>query len=191
MVEKKKTIKAAKAVKAVKKTVKVKPKKAEKAEELVIAKEEKLVEKAKEKIVEVISKADSSRKYFYAVGKRKSAVAQVKIYSVNEKDAKFLVNGKEMEKYFSVLRFVGMAKESLVATGKEKEFEVQAVVRGSGISSQAGAVRLGIARALIKSDENLRKSLKAQGLLTRDSREVERKKPGLRKARRGPQWAKR
>lgn len=190
MAEKKKTTKA---VKAVKKPAKAKPKKAEKVEvpAVAVAKEEAIVEKAQEKVMETVSKADSARKYFYAVGKRKSAVAQVKIYPAEEKDAKFLVNGREAEKYFSILRFARMAKESLVSTGKEKEFEVQAIVRGSGISSQAGAVRLGIARALVKFDENLRKSLKAQGFLTRDSRKVERKKPGLKKARRGPQWAKR
>ena len=191
MAEKKKTIKKAKAIKAVKKPAKAKPKKAPKAEELEIAKEEKLVEKAQEKVVEEVLKADSSRKYFYAVGKRKSSVAQVKIYPVAEKDAKFTINGREMERYFSILRLIGMAKESLAASGKEKEFEVAAIVRGGGISSQAGAVRLGVARALIKFDANLRKSLKGLGLLTRDSREVERKKPGLKKARRAPQWAKR
>lgn len=192
MAEKKKTIKAvaakSKPAKAVKKPAK--PKKETKVEDLELVKEEKIVEKAEEKVAEVIAKAES-RKYFYAVGKRKTSVAQVRIYPVEEKDAKILVNGKEALKYFPILRLLDKAKESLTAVGKELGFEVVAKVRGGGVSSQAEAVRLGVARALIKFDENLRKALKARGLLTRDSRKVERKKPGLKKARRAPQWAKR
>ena len=174
--------------KKVKKIAKKTVAKVEPKEKKIVAKIEKEVE---EKIEEQMPSVKESRRYFYAVGKRKSSVAQVRIYPVEEKDAKILVNDREALKYFPILRLFEKAKESLVATGKEKEFEVKANVRGGGVSSQAEAVRLGIARALIKFDENLRKSLKGLGLLTRDSREVERKKPGLKKARRGPQWAKR
>lgn len=196
MAEEKKKIKAVakKSVKAEKKPAKPKAKKVEKVKKVekpVVANEEKLVKKAEEKVMEVVQKAEVSRKYFYAVGKRKTSVAQVKIYPVEEKDAKIVVNGKEAEKYFPIFRLLEKAKGSLVATGKEKEFEVSAAVRGGGVSSQAEAVRLGIARALVKFDETLRRPLKDRGLLTRDSRKVERKKPGLKKARRGPQWAKR
>jgi small subunit ribosomal protein S9 len=73
----------------------------------------------------------------------------------------------------------------------QEKFDVSAKVRGGGVSGQAEAIRLGIARALIKFDEELRAVLKANGFLTRDSRKVERKKPGLKKARRSPQWSKR
>lgn len=138
------------------------------------------------------AKNSKTVKYFYAVGRRKTSVAQVRIFpsaSIGEED--LIVNNRDMKEYFSgaimQATFVSPFKE----TGMLDKFKVSVIVRGGGISSQVEAVRLGIARALIKFDETLRPVLKANGFLTRDSRKVERKKPGLKKARRAPQWAKR
>ncbi|MEI7425716.1 MAG: 30S ribosomal protein S9 [Candidatus Moraniibacteriota bacterium] len=129
-------------------------------------------------------------KYFYAVGKRKTAIAQVRIYPTDT-PVDTLVNGKELTAYFSVLRFSETVKSALTCVGLADKFNVTVKVVGGGINAQAEAIRLGISRSLIKFDENLRKVLKAQGFLTRDARIVERKKPGLKKARKSPQWAKR
>jgi small subunit ribosomal protein S9 len=180
----KKIAKEKKAVKKVKKVVK-------KTKKDMAPKEAKLVKKMEEKAEEIMPEVKSDRTYFYAVGKRKTSVARVKLYPADEKGAKFFVNGKEVEKYFPILRLSQKAKESLNVTGKEKSCEAVVSVYGGGINSQSEAVRLGIARALVKMDETLKKSLKDKGLMTRDSRKVERKKPGLKKARRSPQWAKR
>lgn len=129
-------------------------------------------------------------KYFYAVGKRKTAIAQVRIYPT-KKPVETLVNDKKASKYFSVSRFELVAKSPFVISGLEDKFNTTVKVVGGGINAQAEAIRLGISRALIKFDETLRRSLKDNGFLTRDSRIVERKKPGLKKARKSPQWAKR
>lgn len=130
--------------------------------------------------------------YFYAVGRRKAAVAQVRLYpKVGAKDADYIVNGKEMKDYFQTTNAQTTSKEALEIAGQEGKMAVTVLVRGGGISGQTDAVRLGVARALVKMDAGLRPVLKAEGYLTRDARVVERKKPGLRKARRRPQWAKR
>ncbi len=129
-------------------------------------------------------------KYFYAVGKRKTAIAQVRIYPV-EKSKDFSVNDRKLEKYFTIPRHAEAAKAPLVATGQEEKFDVSVHIIGGGINAQSEAVRLGVARAILKYDESFRKALRDLGYLTRDSRMVERKKPGLKKARRAPQWAKR
>ena len=129
------------------------------------------------------------REYFYAVGRRKTSVAQAKIYFV--KSDSFLVNGKKLTEYFSVARHIESAKASLEKTGNGGKFEVVVKVSGGGVNSQAEATRLAIARALVIYDETLRKSLKDLGYLKRDARKVERKKAGLKKARKSPQWAKR
>ena len=135
-------------------------------------------------------KKKKADKYFYAVGKRKTAIAQVRIYPV-KKASKFLINDRSVEVYFSILRMQETAHAALVAVGHEGIFDVTVKMVGGGINSQAEAVRLGIARCLVKFDETLKKTLRDKGYLTRDSRIVERKKPGLKKARRAPQWAKR
>ncbi len=130
--------------------------------------------------------------YFYAVGRRKSAVAQVRIYKYEGADEKaYVVNEKLMKDYFPTSNEWDIFLESLRVSGMEGRYGVSVLVRGGGISGQAQAIRLGLARALTKMDEGLKPVLKAQGLLTRDARVVERKKPGLRKARRSPQWSKR
>lgn len=135
--------------------------------------------------------AEKARQYFYAVGKRKTAVAQVRIYPASRGKAEILANNRAFAEYFPISRLQTVASAPLAATAMLEKFDVQAKIRGGGINSQAEALRLGIARALIKFDETLRKQLKDLGYLTRDAREVERKKPGLKKARRAPQWAKR
>ena len=131
-------------------------------------------------------------KYVYAVGRRKTAVAQVRIYNkdkATEKD--YIVNGKVMNEYFPTSHEWDFFKEPIILTGSEGKVAVSVLVKGGGLSGQAQAIRLGIARALTKIDKDLRPILKSSGLLTRDARVVERKKPGLRKARRRPQWSKR
>lgn len=129
--------------------------------------------------------------YFYAVGRRKTAIAQVKIYPVAKPEKGIMVNGKKSEDYFPVSRLRESVKSPLALAGQEAKFDVETKVTGGGISAQAEAIRLGVARALVKFNEELRKSLKDKGYLTRDPRVVERKKPGFKKARRSPQWAKR
>lgn len=151
------------------------------------------VKKTKESKVaeeQVESKASKS-KYFYAVGKRKTAIAQVRIYPESKEVKGILVNKKEVEKYFPIVRFKETSIAPLVATANQEKFGVAVRISGGGISSQAEAMRLGIARALVKFDETLKKQLRTLGYMTRDARIVERKKPGLKKARRAPQWAKR
>jgi small subunit ribosomal protein S9 len=133
-----------------------------------------------------------SGKYFYAVGRRKSAVAQVRIYKYEGADEKaYVVNDKLMKDYFPTSNGWDVFTEALRVSGAEGKIGVSVLVRGGGLSGQAQAIRLGIARALTEMDTDLRSVLKAGELLTRDARVVERKKPGLRKARRSPQWSKR
>lgn len=121
-------------------------------------------------------------------GRRKSSVARVQI---SRGSGTFEVNGRTLEDYLPTekLRFhVMMPFETIEQTGM---WDVKAKIHGGGITGQAGALRLGIARALIDFDPELRPALKSAGLLTRDSRKVERKKYGLKKARRAPQFSKR
>ena len=173
----------AKAIKTVKKIV---------APEVEIKKvvapkvETKKVEKKIEKPVKSVGK------YFYAVGRRKTASAQVRLF-VNDKatDDELIINGKKMKNYFPVVALQNNLLSPLKAVGMQGKFGMSVIVRGGGVTGQVEGIRLGIARALVKYDESLKKTLKDLGLMTRDSREVERKKPGLKKARKAPQWAKR
>ncbi len=130
-------------------------------------------------------------KYFYALGRRKTSIAQVRLYPMAGKTAEFKVNGKDLVQYLTIKRFQTAALSPLTALGLEGKFDISVKVFGGGINGQADAIKLGIARALVVKDESSRKALKDKGFLTRDSRKVERKKPGLKKARRAPQWAKR
>lgn len=146
----------------------------------------------KEKTSPKKESAKKSEKYFYGVGRRKRSVAQVRIFhtkKAGEKD--LIVNDRQMDEYFPDESLQATFVAPLRETGLQENFKVSALVKGGGISGQAEAVRLGIARALIKFDEGLRAVLKSHGFLTRDARKVERKKPGLKKARRAPQWSKR
>ncbi|MEA2098039.1 MAG: 30S ribosomal protein S9 [Patescibacteria group bacterium] len=130
-------------------------------------------------------------KYIYATGRRKSAVAKVRLYQNVKKD-KISVNDKDYKKYFSdnsVL--IKKVYSPIKLLGLEDKFDISVKVSGGGINGQAEAIRLGIARTLLILDEEYKKELRASGFLTRDPRKVERKKPGLKKARRAPQWKKR
>jgi small subunit ribosomal protein S9 len=131
-----------------------------------------------------------SGRYVYAVGRRKTAVARVRLYPSAQAE-ETVVNKKSIREYFGTAALEAVALSPLKTVGLIDAFHVSVVTRGSGLHSQAGAIKLGIARCLIKHDPLLRVTLKAMGFLTRDAREVERKKPGLKKARRAPQWAKR
>ena len=159
----------------------------------------KAVEEAKVKaevkeVKEVKAKVEkkTSAKYFYGVGRRKTSVAQVRLYA-NDKatDADLIVNDKEMKNYFPTLAQQTTMVAPLKDTGMFGKFSMTVLVRGGGVTGQVEAVQLGIARALVEFDETLKKTLRDNGFLTRDARKVERKKPGLKKARRAPQWAKR
>lgn len=131
--------------------------------------------------------------YHFAVGRRKAAVAQVRVYCDKKgvDNQGLIVNGKVFDEYFMTNAQKEAFMGALRIAGLQDTCAVSVVVKGGGLSGQAEAVRLGISRALVKFDEALRPVLKSEGFLTRDARVVERKKPGLRKARRSPQWSKR
>jgi len=172
--------------KEVKKTVSATKKVAVKKVEKKIKKEVEVVE-AKIKV-----EKKKSAKYFYGVGRRKTSVAQIRLYE-NEKatEADLLINEREMKDYFPTSSQQNIMKAPLESVGVSGKFSMSALVKGGGMTGQVEAVQLGIARALVQFDESLKKTLRDGGFLTRDSRKVERKKPGLKKARRAPQWAKR
>ena len=127
--------------------------------------------------------------YIEAVGRRKTSVARVRLLP-NTKGV-FLVNDKPLKDYFPTEEMRLAASSPFAKSEVEGKFSVTAKIVGGGIHSQAEALSLGIARALLKSDENLKLSLRQNGLLTRDSRMKERRKFGLKKARKSPQWSKR
>jgi small subunit ribosomal protein S9 len=123
-----------------------------------------------------------------STGRRKESIARVRI---KPGDGTFTINGRPIDDYFPtrVHRMVAVAPLRLV--GRERDYDVVATIRGGGVAGQAGAVKLGLARALIQTDPELRAQLKAEGYLTRDPREKERRKYGLKKARKAPQYSKR
>lgn len=127
--------------------------------------------------------------YFYALGRRKSGTAQVRVYLKGS--GKLVVNDKPMTEYFPVEDLQDAIMVPLKAAGISETADVVAQAKGGGIRGQADAVKLGIARALLVHNPDLRATLKPLGVLTRDPREKERKKYGLKKARKSPQWAKR
>lgn len=134
------------------------------------------------------AKKDEGR-YWQATGRRKTAVARIRIK--NAKKTSFVVNQKPFEDYFQDEEYRTIAKEALERTAAGKSFEVSIVVRGGGMHAQAEAVRHGLARALVEWDEGMRDSMKSLRFLTRDPRMRERKKFGLKRARRARQWRKR
>ncbi len=127
--------------------------------------------------------------YYQATGRRKTATARIRLYPGGT--GKIVVNGKEVENYFSRASDVSHLKEPMAATATAEKFDVSVVVVGGGITGQSGAVRHGIARALVEADPDLRPTLRKSGFLTRDPRAKERKKPGLKRARKAPQYTKR
>ena len=126
--------------------------------------------------------------YYPGTGRRKTAVAQVRLMPGT---GNMTVNGKTATEYFPGAVLLTSALIPLKVVGAEQRFDVVVKVLGGGIHGQAGAIRHGIARALVASDESLRQVLRKGGLLTRDPREKERKKPGLRRARKAKQYTKR
>ena len=131
----------------------------------------------------------SNKVYFYGTGRRKDAVACVRLI---EGSGKITINGKDIDEYFGLDTLKLIVRQPLEATGTTGKFDVIAKAIGGGISGQAGAIRHGIARALVEADEETYKStLKEAGFLTRDARMKERKKPGLKKARKASQFSKR
>ena len=123
-----------------------------------------------------------------STGRRKEAVARVRLVPG---EGNFTLNGRSIDDYFTARAHRMVVSEPLRLVGKEKDFDVIARIEGGGVSGQAGALRLGIARALIELDPELRPALKAEGFLVRDAREKERRKYGLKKARKAPQYSKR
>lgn len=127
-------------------------------------------------------------RYFYGRGRRKTSTAQVRLYPDG---GGIVVNEKPAEEYFSRELDLKRVVEPLQLTANMGKFRISARVRGGGISGQVGAIRLGIARALLEADPELRRPLRQAGLLTVDARVKERKKPGLKRARKAPQYTKR
>lgn len=125
---------------------------------------------------------------FYGTGRRKNAIARVRLVPG---EGKVIVNDRDLSDYFGKKTLEMIVKQPLNLTNTIAQFNVLARVNGGGTSGQAGAVRLGIARALVKADAELRPALKKAGFLTRDPRMKERKKYGLKAARRAPQYSKR
>ncbi len=132
--------------------------------------------------------AVKSGRYTEATGRRKTAVARVRITAGN---GKVVVNGKDLKGYFTLPRLMAAAVAPLSELKLSDSFDVSVHVSGGGIHAQAEAVRHGLSQAIVKTDVAWKPRLRAMGYMTRDSRMVERKKYGLKKARRAPQWAKR
>ena len=131
----------------------------------------------------------SKKPYFYGTGRRKSSVARVRVYE-NGTGA-ITINGRDIDNYFGLDTLKMVVRQPLEATGNAGKMDIVATVAGGGVSGQAGALRHGISRALLVANAEYRPSLKAAGFLTRDPRMKERKKYGLKAARRAPQFSKR
>ena len=130
----------------------------------------------------------SAKPYFYGTGRRKKSVARVRLYPGT---GMITVNGKDVDEYFGLETLKLIMNQPFEGTDTLGKFDIVANVRGGGLSGQAGAIRHGLARALLSADETYKKALKSAGFLTRDPRMKERKKYGLKAARRAPQFSKR
>lgn len=131
----------------------------------------------------------SKRPYLYGTGRRKSSVARVHV--IPGGTGVITINGRDIDEYFGLDTLKLIVRQPLVATATTDKVDIEATVSGGGVTGQAGAIRHGIARALLLVDESYRATLKAAGYLTRDPRMKERKKYGLKAARRAPQFSKR
>ena len=131
----------------------------------------------------------SKKPYMYGTGRRKSSVARVHLFPNGT--VKVTINGRDINDYFGLDTLKLIVIQPFATTTTAGKFDVEATVSGGGVTGQAGAIRHGIARAMLLVDENYRAALKAAGLLTRDPRMKERKKYGLKAARRAPQFSKR
>ena len=148
-----------------------------------------VTKKTDSKEVKETPKPRKRRDYIYAVGRRKKSICRVRLYKKGE--GKIIINEQDLKKYFPLFELQEIINSPLKAVGKKNDFNFTIKVTGGGFRGQAEAIRLGISRALIKFEKNLRATLKPLGFLSRDARAKERKKPGLKRARRAPQWAKR
>ena len=142
-----------------------------------------ITEKTKEK------NEKPKKEYIYAVGRRKTSSAQVRLYKKGK--GEIIVNDKDVKEYFVNDTWVDIVSAPLRVVGQADKLKVWAKVVGGGRVGQAEAIRHGIARALLEINPNFKKPLRKHGYLTRDPRMKERKKPGLKRARRAPQWSKR
>ncbi|HJB21617.1 MAG TPA: 30S ribosomal protein S9 [Candidatus Fournierella excrementavium] len=129
-----------------------------------------------------------TKPYFYGTGRRKNSVARVRVYTGT---GKITINDRDIDDYFGLETLKLIVRQPLAVAEVEGKFDIVVRVNGGGVSGQAGAIRHGLSRALLQYDENLRPALKKAGFLTRDPRMKERKKYGLKAARRAPQFSKR
>ena len=129
-----------------------------------------------------------TKPYFYGTGRRKDSVARVRVYTGT---GKITVNDRDIDSYFGLETLKLIVRSPLVLLGLEGKYDIAVRVSGGGVSGQAGAIRHGLSRALLQFDPELRSALKKAGFLTRDPRMKERKKYGLKAARRAPQFSKR
>ena len=132
---------------------------------------------------------ESKRKYFYGTGRRKSSVARVRVYENGT--GSITINGRDIDNYFGLDTLKMVVRQPLVSTDLLGKVDVVVTVCGGGVTGQAGAIRHGLSRALLVANAEFRPTLKAAGFLTRDPRMKERKKYGLKAARRAPQFSKR
>ena len=132
---------------------------------------------------------ESKRKYYYGTGRRKSSVARVRVYENGT--GSITINGRDIDNYFGLDTLKMVVRQPLVSTDLVGKVDVVVTVCGGGVTGQAGAIRHGISRALLLVNGEFRPTLKAAGFLTRDPRMKERKKYGLKAARRAPQFSKR
>ena len=129
-----------------------------------------------------------TKAYFYGTGRRKSSVARVRVYSGN---GKITINGRDIDDFFGLETLKLIVRQPITLTNTADKFDIVVNVKGGGVSGQAGAIRHGLSRALVTLNPEYRATLKAAGFLTRDPRMKERKKYGLKAARRAPQFSKR
>ena len=134
-------------------------------------------------------KAASKKAQFWGTGRRKKSIARVRL--IPEGTGKIVINGKDINEYFDLETLKIIVKQPLVLTGTESKFDIMVNVYGGGTTGQAGAIRHGISRAMVMFNEEFKPEIKKAGFLTRDPRMKERKKDGLKKARKAPQFSKR
>ena len=132
---------------------------------------------------------ESKKQYQYGTGRRKSSIARVRVYEGGT--GSIIINGRDIDDYFGLDTLKLIVRQPLVATDMVGKVDIVCTVKGGGVTGQAGAIRHGVARALLGVNPELRATLKAAGFLTRDPRMKERKKYGLKAARRAPQFSKR
>lgn len=148
----------------------------------------KILTEKEEEIKETINLPLPKGKYFYGCGKRKTSIAKIRLY---KGEGKITINNKPANEYITIKTLIGLIKSPFKLTGQTQKYDTIIMVQGGGITSQAEAIRHGITKALISADPFSKPTLKKAGLLTRDSRIKERKKYGLKRARKGPQFSKR